>query len=238
MARNNYGACSGAGMYINKTNGDGTPAPSPLDGLFGVTFIPGWNTTYASSQYTGSWKIAPGTGIPPAAVHDGLSNTMAVSEVTFINSQAEGRGSWAINMPGAASFMAKTRPNALGTNSTYDAYDVVPMCDMTIAAQQPHALHAGPLERQHLGRCPQSPSDGRECLEGRWGDRLRLQLHRHGGLASDGDHLQRGNVHAGVLGVQVAEVCRRKRDARQACYIGLDDPIANRHYITFCINHH
>ena len=137
MARNNYGACSGAGVYINKTNADGTPARSPLDGLFGVTFIPGWNTTFASAQYTGSWKIAPGTGVPQAAVRDGLSNTMAVSEVTFVNSQAEGRGSWATNMPGGASFMAKTRPNSQGSNSTDDAFDVVPMCDLTIAPNNP-----------------------------------------------------------------------------------------------------
>jgi prepilin-type N-terminal cleavage/methylation domain-containing protein/prepilin-type processing-associated H-X9-DG protein len=136
MARGNYGACWGAGVYINKVNSDGTPAKSPLDGLFGVTFIPGWNTTY-NGQTTGNWKIAPATGVRPAAVHDGLSRTMAVSEVCFINSMTEGRGSWAINMPGAASFMAKTRPNARGTNTTNDAYDLVPMCDLTIPEGDP-----------------------------------------------------------------------------------------------------
>jgi prepilin-type N-terminal cleavage/methylation domain-containing protein len=136
MARNNYAACWGAGTYLSKTHSDGTPAPSPLDGLFGVTFIPGWNTTYAG-RATGPWKIAPGCGVRPAAVRDGLSQTLAISEVCFINSQAEGRGSWAINMPGAASFMAKTRPNAQGSNSTFDAYDKVPMCDLTIPPDNP-----------------------------------------------------------------------------------------------------
>ena len=77
---------------------------------------------------------------------------MAVSEVCFINSQAEGRGTWAINMPGAGGFMAKTRPNARGSNSTDDAFDVVPMCDLTIPHQQSHALHAESLGRQYLGR--------------------------------------------------------------------------------------
>jgi prepilin-type N-terminal cleavage/methylation domain-containing protein len=136
MARSNYAACWGAGIYLNKTNPDGTPAPSPLDGLFGVTFIPGWNTTYRG-QTSGPWKLAPNTGVRRAAIRDGASNTWAVSEVCFINSQTEGRGSWAINMPGAASFMAKTRPNAQGSNSGTDAYDVVPMCDLTIPTSDP-----------------------------------------------------------------------------------------------------
>ena len=136
MSRGNYAACWGAGVYINKTNADGTPAASPLDGLFGVTFIPGWNTTYAKQSYLGPWKVYHG-GVRPEAVHDGLSNTMAVSEVRFINSQTEGRGTWGLNMPGAGGFMAKTRPNAQGANSTYDAFDVVPMCDLTIPATDP-----------------------------------------------------------------------------------------------------
>lgn len=50
MSRGNYAACWGAGIYINKTNSDGTPASSPLDGLFGVTYIPGWNTTYSATR--------------------------------------------------------------------------------------------------------------------------------------------------------------------------------------------
>lgn len=62
---------------------------------------------------------------------------MAVSEVCFINSQAEGRGTWAINMPGAGGFMAKTHPNANGSNSTDQAFDVVPVCDLTIPVSDP-----------------------------------------------------------------------------------------------------
>jgi len=136
MARGNYAGCWGAGIYLNKTNIDGTPVASPSDGLFGVTFIPGWNTTY-NGQTTGSWKVCHTCGVRPESVHDGLSNTVAVSEVCFINSQAEGRGTWAINMPGAGGFMAKTRPNATGSNSTDDAFDVVPMCDTTIPPSNP-----------------------------------------------------------------------------------------------------
>ncbi len=70
-------------------------------------------------------------------MHDGLSNTMAVSEVCFINSQAEGRGSWDITMPGASSFMARTRPNAQGSDSTDDAFDNTFECDQTIPASNP-----------------------------------------------------------------------------------------------------
>ena len=137
MSRGNYAGCWGAGVYINKTNADGTPALSPLDGLFGVTFIPGWNTTYSNQGYVGPWKVCHTCGVRPESVQDGLSNTMAVSEVCFINSQAEGRGTWALNMPGGGGFMAKTRPNARGSNSTDDAFDVVPMCDLTIRAVIP-----------------------------------------------------------------------------------------------------
>ncbi len=107
-----------------------------MDGLFGVTFIPGWNTTF-KGQSGGMWKLCHTCGVRPDDVHDGLSNTMAVSEVCFINSMAEGRGSWDISMPGAGSFMAKTRPNARGTNSTDDAYDHTFDCDQTIPATNP-----------------------------------------------------------------------------------------------------
>ena len=136
MAQGNYAACWGAGVYINNTNADGTPAHSPLDGLFGVTFIPGWNTTY-QGQSGGPWKVCHSCGVRPASVHDGLSNTMAVSEVCFINSQAEGRGSWDISMPGAGSFLARTRPNASGSNTSDDAFDNVFECDLTIPASNP-----------------------------------------------------------------------------------------------------
>ncbi|MGA2253419.1 MAG: DUF1559 domain-containing protein [Thermoguttaceae bacterium] len=138
MARGNYAACWGAGVYINAYDpkNPGIPASSPLDGLFGVTFIPGWNTTY-SGQNAGAWKVCHTCGIRPVSVRDGLSNTMAVSEVCFINSQAEGRGSWDISMPGAGGFMAKTRPNAHGSNSTDDAFDNTYECAQTIPPSDP-----------------------------------------------------------------------------------------------------
>jgi len=144
MSRGNYAACWGAGTYINpnRANPDASPGPSPLDGLFGVTFIPGWNTTYDASvlgpnKYKGPWKVCHTCGVRPAAVHDGLSNTMAVSEVCFINSQQDGRGTWPINTPGAGLFMAKTRPNAHGSNSSDDDYDHIPFCDTTIPRSDP-----------------------------------------------------------------------------------------------------
>ncbi len=108
-----------------------------MDGLFGVTFIPGWNTTYASQGYVGAWKVCPNCGVPPAAVKDGLSNTMAVSEVILVNSQADARGTWGINSPGGALFMAKTRPNAGGGNRTDEAPDNIPFCDTAIPTTDP-----------------------------------------------------------------------------------------------------
>ena len=70
-------------------------------------------------------------------VTDGLSHTMAVSEVRIVNSRSDGRGSWPLNMPGASLYMAKTRPDADGSNTADDANDTVPFCDTTIPAGDP-----------------------------------------------------------------------------------------------------
>lgn len=136
MSRGNYAGCAGAGVYINKRNSDGTPEKSPLDGLFGVRYIPGWQKAASTGKFLGTWKVYHG-GVRPIDITDGLSHTMAASEVCFINSQSEGRGSWPLNMPGADLFMAKTGPNARGTNTTNDAYDTVPFCDETIPPSNP-----------------------------------------------------------------------------------------------------
>jgi prepilin-type N-terminal cleavage/methylation domain-containing protein/prepilin-type processing-associated H-X9-DG protein len=140
-SRGNYAACWGAGTYINKTNPDGSPAPGPLDGLFGVTFIPNTlpdnysttsppNTKYAYSVTVGigSYKVCPNCGVPTSAVKNGLSNTMAVSEVRIVNSTNDIRGTWSINSPGAGLFMAKTPPNAGGAN----ARDTLLFCDQSV----------------------------------------------------------------------------------------------------------
>jgi prepilin-type processing-associated H-X9-DG protein len=138
MSRGNYAACWGS-LYFTNPNGsgfpsNGIPVPDPQhDGLFGVTYVPGWN----GGNHATGWKCCHTCGVTPASVHDGLSNTMAVSEVCFINSSAEGRGSWPIPMPGAGSFMAKTRPNARGSNATDDAYDNTVACDQTIPPSDP-----------------------------------------------------------------------------------------------------
>ena len=148
MSRGNYAACWGSGVYLNTPiSYDGTRAPSRLDGLFGATYIPGWSTTYSPSalaarnppqkRYTGTWKFCPTSGVKPATVTDGLSNTMAVSEVRIVNSMSDGRGSWPINSPGGGLFMAKTGPNASGVNTTDQAPDNIPYCDQTISRNDP-----------------------------------------------------------------------------------------------------
>jgi prepilin-type N-terminal cleavage/methylation domain-containing protein len=146
MSRGNYAACWGSGYYINATNSNGTPKASPQDGLFGVTFIPDSITPsggptakydYSITSGHGSYKVCPTCGVRPEWVHDGLSNTMAVSEVRLVNRQADGRGTWAINTPGAGLFMAKTRPNAGGGNTTDEAPDNIPFCDTTIPSSDP-----------------------------------------------------------------------------------------------------
>jgi prepilin-type N-terminal cleavage/methylation domain-containing protein/prepilin-type processing-associated H-X9-DG protein len=136
MSRGNYAACWGSGVYLNTPiNYDGTRAPSRLDGLFGVNYIPGWSKY--SYPYVGSWKFCPTCGVKPASVKDGLSNTMAVSEVRIVNSQSDGRGSWPINSPGAGLFTARTRPNASGGNTTDLAPDNIPFCDQSISRSDP-----------------------------------------------------------------------------------------------------
>ena len=52
-----------------------------------------------------------------------------------------------MNMSGAGFYMAKTRPNAQGSNNTDDAFDTVPFCDPTIPTSNP--MH-----------CNQNRSDG------------------------------------------------------------------------------
>jgi prepilin-type N-terminal cleavage/methylation domain-containing protein/prepilin-type processing-associated H-X9-DG protein len=153
-SRGNYAACWGAGTYINppwpnQTRPDGTPLPTPLDGLFGVTFIPETITPpksptvkydMAITNGWGPYKVCPNCGVRPAAVRDGLSNTMAVSEVCFINSKNDARGVWTLNMPGAGGFMAKARPNAPGSicsGSNNDDCDHVPVCDLSVLAPDP-----------------------------------------------------------------------------------------------------
>lgn len=137
MSRGNYAACWGSQYYLNSTpDANGIFPHTPYDGLFGVTYIPGWNTTY-NGQTTGTWKVCHTCGVRAASVKDGLSNTMACSEVCFINSQAEGRGSWPITMPGAGSFMARTAPNAAGTDAGFHAFDHTFGCDTTIPPTDP-----------------------------------------------------------------------------------------------------
>ncbi len=156
ISRGNYVACWGSGVYLNKpVQSDGSRAVSAMDGLFGVTYIPGWNTTYSpgalaarnppQKKYTGAWKVCPNCGVPPAAVKDGLSNTMAVSEVCLVNSPMDARGVWPLNTPGGALFMAKTRPNAGGSNRTDDASDNIPFCNTSIPQSDP--LHCT-MDRQ------------------------------------------------------------------------------------------
>ena len=198
MSRGNYAACSGAGVYINQTNPDGTPAPSPLDGLFGVTFSP-VGIQLQGMSYKGAWKINPELRRRPAAVHDGLSNTMAASEVCFINSQAEGRGSWDTNMPGGGVVHGQDgarMPRA--PIRRFDAFDTVPMCDLTIPPSNP--MHCTQNRSDaNIWAAAQPASFRRECLDGRRRRRLCLRFDRHGRLAGAGDHLGRGSPAPAVL---------------------------------------
>ena len=132
MSRGNYAGCWAREIYINKTNADGTPAPSPLDGLFGVRLHSRLEHDLQQPDY-----LVRGRSAIPAASGRNRSTTgfpIPWPSARFASSTARRKGGepGPSTCPAPVRFMAKTRPNARGSNSSDDAFDVVPMCDLTI----------------------------------------------------------------------------------------------------------
>jgi prepilin-type N-terminal cleavage/methylation domain-containing protein len=144
-AKGNYAACWGSGTYEEcRTN-------SKMRGAFGVVQINGWKTRCPEPQsenmpgMLGQWKLGHDQGARPETdIRDGMSNTMAASEVLGYRSPDDGRGAWVTNIPGGSLFMARTLPNASGGTADYD---VTSFCDSTIPPSDPM-------------RCTQNRSDG------------------------------------------------------------------------------
>ena len=61
-----------------------------------------------------------GQGTKPGDVADGMSKTMAISELLAWDTEADIRGVWTSPTPGAAMFIAMFQPNAAGTKEAQD----------------------------------------------------------------------------------------------------------------------
>jgi prepilin-type N-terminal cleavage/methylation domain-containing protein/prepilin-type processing-associated H-X9-DG protein len=137
MLKGNYAACLG-----NNTLSLPPVTPPPLPTVTGLdptypTAV--WSLTDVQGVFTivdlskqvppagpiGVWKMGARTGIPLAAIRDGLTTTLLASEIVSYASPADGRGVWAWPGMGGSFFTTKNGPNS-GTG------DNVPACDTKI----------------------------------------------------------------------------------------------------------
>jgi prepilin-type N-terminal cleavage/methylation domain-containing protein len=129
-SKGNYAACWGAGNYLSfrqEPVDAGLPKRhSNPAGLFGVNMIQNWRQRVGeyqqegSAQIKGKWKMGLGQGNKPGDVSDGMSKTMAVSEVLGWDTEADIRGVWTSTTPGSATYTAMFQPNAAGTEDSQD----------------------------------------------------------------------------------------------------------------------
>ena len=96
-------------------------------------------------------------GNSDAEIRDGMSYTLALSEVLGFDSSQDARGVWVANSMGSTVFTAHTLPNArgpynfnplFGGNRDQENYDHIPMCEEKIPADEP--LHC--IENQSDGK--------------------------------------------------------------------------------------
>jgi prepilin-type N-terminal cleavage/methylation domain-containing protein/prepilin-type processing-associated H-X9-DG protein len=125
LSKGNYAACWGADDYLSFEK-------SALRGLFGVVDLGRKFTGKNVPECLGRWKFGLGRGTKPKDVTDGLSHTMACSEVLGWDSTLDARGVWSSTAAGASVYTAKSTPNS-------SVNDVIPMCDDRIPAD--HPLH-------------------------------------------------------------------------------------------------
>jgi len=138
IAKGNYAACWGADDYMSFED------PKKA-GVFGVVMVRGWEKVVQrenDNSIKGSWKMGLGQGTRKVEIRDGLSNTIALSEVLGYNSHLDCRGGWVLNAMGSSNFTARTTPNS------YED-DVIPMCDPDIPEDNP--LHC--QENRKDGKC-------------------------------------------------------------------------------------
>jgi prepilin-type N-terminal cleavage/methylation domain-containing protein len=129
-SKGNYAACWGAGNYLSFHQdpvlaGLGKRDPNPA-GMFGVNMLQNWQQRVGESQsedsgaIRGKWKMGLGQGTKTGDIADGLSKTMAISEVLGWDHAADIRGMWTSTTPGSATFMTMFQPNAAGSEDAMD----------------------------------------------------------------------------------------------------------------------
>jgi type II secretory pathway pseudopilin PulG len=142
LAKGNYAACWGSADYLGF-------ADRRTAGFFGVNMIKdyqrklGGAVSEGDSKIRGKWKMGLGQGNRTGDISDGMSKTIAVSEVLAWDSEADIRGAWTSVTPGASTFTALFQPNSGGNQ---DAMDHVVACDRsrTTGPPQGHPLACRP----------------------------------------------------------------------------------------------
>jgi len=138
ISKGNYAACWGSDDYMSFE--DTTKA-----GVFGVVMVRGWEKVVQQENHEtikGTWKMGLGQGTRQQEIRDGLSYTLALSEVLGYNSHRDCRGGWVLNAMGSSNFSGRTGPNS-------DEDDVIPMCETNIPEDNP--LHC--QENRRDGHC-------------------------------------------------------------------------------------
>lgn len=156
QAKGNYAACFGDDTYLSAIPTiRQQPLPPRIDttleaqkirrrGVFQVVMVKGWeqavqednNTQQFPPGHLGLWKAGNRQGTRTSEIRDGVSKTLAVSEVLGYDHREDARGAWVVHTPGSSVFMTHTRPNAKGPYSgspMYDSsemenYDHIPIC--------------------------------------------------------------------------------------------------------------
>ena len=165
QAKANYAACFGNDTYLSAISmidqSGSVPRIEttyeaqrlPHRGVFQVVMVKGWEQAVQEDNNTqqfppgnlGLWKAGNRQGTRTSEIRDGVSKTLAVSEVLGYDHREDARGAWVVHTPGSSVFMTHTRPNAKGPyygSPTYDSsemenYDHIPIC----GNEDPRNLH-------------------------------------------------------------------------------------------------
>ncbi len=143
ISKGNYAACFGSDTYRGYEKKE-------TAGAFGVTRLKGWEhveEVHHPKQGLGKWKLGWGKGVKRENVHDGVSNTLMISEIVGYESEEDGRGAWVCTNMGGSVFTARTPPNADGRKGGSGLFDFIPICEKTIPID--NILHCGETSAGH-----------------------------------------------------------------------------------------
>jgi type II secretory pathway pseudopilin PulG len=141
-SKGNYGVCWGSGVYYltdrnrKNTTLDKRDTLALTAGMFGVVQIPDWQLrvgerpSEGAEAIRGKWKLGWGYGNNESDLSDGVSKTMAISELLTWDTVRDIRGMWTGATMGGCSFTAMVPPNADGTVPGFEyRQDKVIGCD-------------------------------------------------------------------------------------------------------------